>query len=215
MPRTKSNAALLACRRELKISEPFEYTMLPAYDKAEDNSYMYMLKTLTDYVAPNSLIDQMNDPRSVTKVFGRLFDRYYPARAWLNAAKDSHEVFILLRDFREMVLSQLLSVHFGFTKKTEKEPTEIMISSTQFYTVTYSVITFLRFYPLNGKVVTYETLPVEFFDRSQVTLEEQNSMDKLHLVKNLDEVERNIDIVMAYFRQEWKDVTGLDIYTHP
>jgi hypothetical protein len=212
MPRTKSTATMLACKRDIKVNEPFDHAKSPHYNKADDTSYMYMLKTLTDYTLPNDMIEQMNHPNSVTKVFGHYMDRCYSGRSWLESARETHEVFILLRDFRETVLSEILALNLGFTKQSEKEEKEFIVNNIRYYGVTNTVSNFLRFFPKNGKIVTYETLPEDTFDRSRVTLEEQHSMKKLHLIKNLDEVEKNIHIIMSYYRTEWKDVTGLDIY---
>lgn len=206
---------MLACKRNIKVNEPFDHAKMPHYNKADDTSYMYMLKTLTDYTPPASLIEQMNHPNSVTKVFAHYIDRCYAGQQWFNSARDTHEIFILMRDFRETVLSEILALHLGFTKQTEKDEQEFVVSNLRYYGVTSTVSSFLRFFPKNGTLVTYETLPGELFDKSQVQSEEQHSMNKLHLIKNLDEVEKNIDTIMSYYRTEWKDITGLDIYDAP
>lgn len=215
MPRTRSTAAMLACKRNIKVNEPFDHAKMPHYNKADDTSYMYMLKTLTDYTPPASLIEQMNHPNSVTKVFSHYIDRCYSGRIWFESAVNTHETFILLRDFRETVLSEILALNLGFTKQSEKEEKEFVVNNMRYYGVTSTVNSFLRYFPKNGKIVTYETLPDDLFDKSQVQSQEQHSMKRLHLIQNLDEVEKNIDTIMSYYRQEWKDITGLDIYDAP
>ena len=211
MPRTRSNAALQACRRELKLNEPFDVYNLPNHNPS-DNGYLSRFRTLTEYDQWNSLEHQMNQPNSVVKIFGHSLLFYYNAREWLNKAETTHEIFILIRSPREMILSELLAQHFGYTKDTEIDSKEIIIKDNQFYAIQTIFDSFLRFYPFSGKLVTFDTLPSEYFDKDQIRLQEQHSANKIEFVKNIDQVYRNIDLMLSYYQAEWKDVTGLDIF---
>ena len=215
MPRTRSTAAMQACKRTVKLNEPFAFHHTPHFDPNNTTS-LSRVRTLVDYEQSeewNLLLKEMNLPDTVVKIFGRDLVNYYDARAWFNEAHTTHEIFILMRDPRETILSILLAQRFGHWVGVEKEIKEIIIDDREFYNVDSIFSSFLRFYPKSSRLVTFETLPEEFFDMSQISLEEQNSMSRLHLIKNLDEVEKNVDTMLRYFEAEWKDVTGLNIHT--
>jgi hypothetical protein len=79
--------------------------------------------------------------------------------------------------------------------------------------VSLAIENFLRFYPVNGKVVTFETLPEEFFDYSTIGLESQNSQEtKMPYVTNPDFVEDQIYKILTYYSQEWYEKIGTDIF---
>ena len=215
MPRTRSTAAMQACKRTVKLNEPFAFHHTPNFDLNNMES-LSRVRTLVDYEQSeewNLLLKEMNLPDAVVKIFGRDLVNYYNARAWFNEVHTTHEIFTLIRNPRETILSILLAQRFGHWVGSEKEIKEITISDREFDNVDSIFSSFLRFYPKSSRLVTFETLPEEFFDKSQITLKEQNSMSRLHLIKNLNRVEKNIDTILRYFAKEWKDVTGLDIHT--
>lgn len=197
MPRTRSTAAMQACKRAVKLNEPF----------ARHNAVNYHS---TQW---NLILEEMNRPDAVVKIFGRDLAQNYNAREWFNKATTSHEIFNLIRNPRETIFSLLIAQHLGFWKGDEKKLNEIIIDENEFSNIEFVFESFLQFYPKSGRLVTFESLPEEFFDMSQISLEEQNSMSRLHLIKNLDEVEKNVDTMLRYFEAEWKDVTGLNIHT--
>jgi hypothetical protein len=214
MPRTRSTAAMQACKRAVKLNEPFAFHHTPHFDP-NNMASLSRVRTLVDYEQSeewNLLLKEMNLPDTVVKIFGRDLVNYYDARAWFNEAHTTHEIFTLMRDPRETILSILLAQRFGHWVGVEKEIKEIIIDDREFDNVDSIFSSFLRFYPKSSRLVTFENLPEEFFDRSQITLKEQHSMSRLHLIKNLNRVEKNIDSILRYFAKEWKDVTGLDIH---
>ena len=211
MPRTRSNATLQACKREIRLNEPFDVYNLPNYDPL-DQGYLSRFRTLVAYDQWQFLADQMNRSNTAVKIFGHSLLFCYNARAWLNEASTTHEIFTLVRSPREVILSELLASHFGYTKESEKETKEIVISDNQFYTIQTIFDSFLRFYPCSGKLVTFDTLPPEYFDKGKIQLQEQHSSNKIQFVKNIDQVYRNVDLMLTYYQVEWKDKTGLDIF---
>jgi hypothetical protein len=215
MPRTRSTAAMQACRRPVKVNEPFAFHNTPNYDehKMDVLSRIRALNDFREFGNWHAVLGEMNRSDAVVKIFGRDLVQYHDARAWFEAAKTSHEIFTLIRNPREIILSSLLAQYFGYWKGVEKEAKEILIYDSEFANVEFIFESFLRFYPKSSRLVTFETLPEEFFDKSQIHLEEQNSMSRLNLIKNLDRVEKNIDTILQYFEKQWKEVTGLDIHT--
>jgi hypothetical protein len=211
MPRTKSTAVLQACKRSVKLNEPFDVYNLPNYNKDTDG-YLYRVRSLVEYDQWDSLLTKLNQKDTAVKIFGHSLMFYYNARAWFDAAMQTHEIFTLIRNPKEMILSELIAFHFGHTKDSETENREITISDYQFYTVQSVISSFLRFYPSTGKLVTFDTLPTECFDKTQIQIQEQHSGNKTHFIKNIDEVHRNIDLMLSYYQAEWKDKTGLDIH---
>lgn len=210
MSRTKGTATLEASKRTYKNNEPFEAYNLSTF--VEPFSYMNMIKTIDSYDNWDGLFQKLNVSDSATKIFGHGLQYCYPARSWFSMAQQTHETFILVRNVREMIISELLAPHFGFNKTFEKENTLVTINENQFTNVSQIILCFLRFYPSNGQLVTFETLPSDYFDKSMISCQEQDSQAKVNLISNFAEVETNINAVMSFHAAEWKEKTGLDIF---
>ena len=72
---------------------------------------------------------------------------------------------------------------------------------------------FLKYIPKNSKVVTFETLPEEFFDYSKVKHVDQHSIQtKKQYVKNLEFVEQEIQYMLNVYENEWKLKLGDSIF---
>ena len=214
MPRTRSTAAMQACKRTMKLNEPFSFHNTPDYNE-NAMGCLTRIRTLTNYEQSehwSQLLDKMNHPDAVVKIFGTHLARYYSAREWFDEANTSHEIFTLIRNPRETVFSILLAKQFGHWKGVEKDVKEITIHDSQFCNVEFVFESFLRFYPKSSRLVTFETLPEDFFDKSQIYHEQQHSMSRINLIQNLDRVEKNIDTILQYFEKQWKDVTGMNIH---
>ena len=203
-----------ACKRTVKLNEPFAVFNTPNYNENHIGC-LSRIRVLNDYAQSkewNLILEEMNRPDAVVKIFGRDLAQYYNARAWFNEANASHEIFTLIRNPRETILSILLAQHFGYWTGAETRVRELIIHDQEFCNIEFVFSSFLRFYPKWSRVVTFETLPEEFFDKSQIWHEDQHSMSRLSLIKNLDRVEKNIDTMLHYFEKEWNDVTGLNIH---
>jgi hypothetical protein len=215
MPRTRSTAAMQACKRPVKVNEPFAFHNTPTYNE-NDLGCLSRIRSLIDYEQSekwNQVFEEMKQPDTVVKIFGWELLHYYNARDWFKDADTSYEIFTLIRNPRETILSSLLAQHFGHWTGAETRVRELIIHDQEFCNIETAFSSFLRFYPKSSRLITFENLPEEFFDKSQIWHENQHSMRRLHLIKNLDEVEKNIDTILRYFEKEWKDVTGLDIHT--
>ena len=211
MPRTKGNATLEACKRTHKFNEPFEVNNLPNLVGPLD-SYINVVKTLVEYDGQDDLFNKLNTPDSACKIFGHGLTYYYPARSWFSMAQQTHDVFILVRNVREMIISELLAPHFGYTRSSSKEDRPIEIKEQQFALASQIIFGFLRFYPANGRLITFETLPTDYFDKSLIVTENQYSQSKFDLITNSKEVQDNIQAIMAFHDDEWKEKTGFSIF---
>ena len=134
MPRTRSTAAMQACKRTVKLNEPFAVFNTPNYNE-NHMGCLSRIRILNDYAQSNQwnlVLEEMNRPDAVVKIFGRDLAQYYNARAWFNEANTSHEIFTLIRNPRETILSILLAQHFGHWKGDEKVVEEIIIDDQEF-----------------------------------------------------------------------------------
>lgn len=214
MPRTRSSATLQACKRTNKINEPFAVRNVPNYNLNKNNKHNFDEQELK-LNWWNMLAGRMNQPDTAVKIFGQHLTNYANSMVWFEQTKTTHEIFTLIRNPREMILSYLLAFHLGYTKSQEIEDKQVTITDIQFSLMRNMFNCFLKFYPSSGVLVTFETLPEEFFDKTQINFEEQHSMSKLHLIKNMNEVEANIDSMLCDFKEDWKHVTGVDINSIP
>ena len=234
MRRCRSTATMMAARHSVKLNEPFDpfakiggdWTpsdggrlsrppragLLGPYDTIVDQRH----DILTNYVSEwETICRQMNADDTVVKFFGSSIANWAPARYWFNNVQkaDSHEIFILLRNNRDRIWSHILANKFGYVKKNETSPYKVEFSHRELQQVSMSIENFLRFYPVNGKVVTFETLPEEFFDYSTIGLEPQNAQEtKMPHVTNPDFVEDQIYKILTYYSQEWYEKIGTDIF---
>ena len=213
MPRSKSTAALEAARREILLNEPFSANALIK----EDLSIMDRFEFMLNYPSWYQIQNNMDQPNTATKFFGSCIHQMPKAKEWFSEIDNanSHEIFCLIRSPKETILSHLLAMFFGFHKGEEKENFEIEIDDKQLISIhEFSIGTFLRYYPLNGKTVTFETLPSEHFDYDKIHLETQNSISKRQdYVKNFEDLKRKINLLLKYHEKEWYEKTGTDIYS--
>lgn len=218
MRRCRSTAVLEAAKRSHKINEPFDPfakisgDLLGSYDTIVDQRHDILVNHVSEW---ETICRQMNADDTVVKFFGSSIANWAPARYWFNNVQkaDSHEIFILLRNNRDRIWSHVLANKFGYVKKNEISPYKVEFSHRELQQVSMSIENFLRFYPVNGKVVTFETLPEEFFDYSTTGLEPQNAQEtKMPYVTNPDFVEDQIHKILTYYSQEWYEKIGTDIF---
>lgn len=225
MPRTKSSAVLEACLKKNKISEPFNeynlfdinfsnldvenYIKLEMYEKEIKKihnlypSYLKKIKKKNTQI----LFEKLNDKETASKIFGINLTDFLPGRKWFQNADEfqTHEIFVLTRDLKEQMFSFLLAPIFGYNYKNTVEPYDVEIKEDSFYFLRKNIDEFLRFFPKNGKLITFEELPDLFFDKKNIKIKEQNSLEKLKYIKNLKKCEKHIDDLVLYFKDEWKE----------
>ena len=216
MPRTKGTAALSAANRNLKLNEPIEIFQL-----ANNNDFTFTsTNTLYETRALNqsydwcSLREQMSHPDTASKFFGSGLQQFYPARSWFHDidTANSHDLYVLIRSPIEVIWSFVIALHCGFSLSTETNAGDIQITDFDIYKADLMIDNFLRFYPKNGKLVTFDTLPRENFSYTSITMGEQHSIFKKESVINRDYVDKNIELILKFYQREWEDKTGTDIF---
>jgi len=122
MQRTRSSAVLYSCIRTQRLYEPFGIdTIFDGHWRAHS-----LFPTFNKYVSDldwTSLIEKMNDPNSVTKIFGYHIWKSKNGRKWFESAiKDNtHDIFVLERDWMEIGLSSCLARITGYDIDHEKK----------------------------------------------------------------------------------------------
>ena len=216
MGRSRSTATLHAAKRANRMNEPFEiYTLGRGEDITGESDIIdirYEMMTAPEW--PN-ILTQLNDSDTAVKFFGTSLNNFQYARDWFTQVQqnESHEIFILIRNPKDVIWSLLFASRFGWNKTTEKEYKEVTFNEKDFVVPDLGIDQFLRFYPGYGKVVTFETLPEEFFDYSTVVVQSQDSQKtKMQYVTNPDFVEDKIHKILAFHKHEWYEKTGTDIF---
>lgn len=213
LPRSRSTAALQACRRNTQFNEPFDLYMLDNFRK-EPTSLIDTRARILQNTDWQSLKNEMSNGDSVSKFFGTSLVNFPPAQKWFHEADQSktHDIFVLLRSPREIVWSFVLALKFGFDSLSEIPAYNEMISEHDLLKADVAIDSFLRFYPTNGVATTFDDLPEEYFDYSKIMHKEQNSMEKKRFVQNLEETERKIDLLLEFRKDQWYEKTNTDIF---
>lgn len=220
MPRAKSTATLYACKRTNLYDEPFSWHRLfsdlsPISYPVPISTLIEVKKRVAEYDKWEEIFQKINDPDSAVKIFGSNLRDMPRSKHWFNdcVSNNTHDVFVLLRSPKEILLSLVLALNFGFHKVAETEDREIEVDDGLIYWTDTLLNDFLTYYPDSGKVIYFDSLPKEYFDYSKIQMEAQNSLTRrLHCVKNLDEVNEKIDIILKFHSNEWKEKTGTDIF---
>lgn len=211
MGRSRSTAVLQACRRTNQLNEPFDVYSIVGHDFT---SLIEARTELANKIDWDNIQSQMSNPDSASKFFGTSLALFPPSQRWFVEAEKTHEVFILLRNVRDVVWSLLLANKFGFHKSSEIELYNTFIDDSDLFVADNAIDQFLRFYPSTGKVITFDNLPEEHFDYSKITQPNQHSQErKLQFIQNKDEVERKIDLILDFRSLHWKEKTNTDIFS--
>jgi hypothetical protein len=222
MPRTRSSAVLESCLRNTRIFEPFNPEILfgtPSFpDEIFENSVQLnrSVKIRLDHAYPqyainlepeylNHMFSQLNAEDTACKIISDSLGDFLPARHWFMNAdlNNTHDIFVLVRDLREQMLSFLLAMNFGYFKSTEIQPSPVVIHSSAIFQLRRTLDAFLRFFPTNAKLITFESLPDSHFDRSKILIKNQNSLYNLSQISNLEYCEMQIACLLEYYMDEW------------
>lgn len=210
LPRSHSTAALQACRKPVLLNEPFDHVTL--YGQNATEAFSFTAK-YNNEIIPSvwpKILSQLNDKNSASKFFGHSLYFFLPARKWFQACdiNKTHDIFILTRNLREQIFSYLLAKYFGYSKSLEKVIQPITIRDFDIFLATFYIDCFLRFYPQNGKIITFDKIPETHFDRNRITLQPQHSLNKLSYITNLDFVQDQVNNIIMYYRDEWVEKIG-------
>lgn len=225
MARTRSTAALESCYRTTKVFEPFNpYNLfnIPAYNKnlskleqIEEmlkirNNVFSLYQTYIKKVNKeqlNLLFNKLNEFSTVSKVIASDLEHFLPGRKWFYDAdhNQTHEIIVLVRNRRDTLYSQLLADYFGYFKNVEVEPYNIIVKEDDFVKLRTSLDNFLRFFPTNYKIYDFYNLPKDLFNINAISIQEQVTFKKLKYIKNLEFCEEQIQNLIEYYDELWKE----------
>ena len=211
LPRTRSSPILYSCKREIKLFEPFGSRHIYR-EKSNDQAWNFRAELNNDFVSSGKwkdMITKMNSINTITKIL--CIDIFYfsPARKWFkdSVMNQTHDVFIIERENREeILLSYIMAIMFGFHKNSEVESYEFTADDSILSHLHNIIDYYLRFYPKQGKIITFENLPESHFDKSLNTSSyaiDQNSSSKYKYIQNLDELRGHIKHILDYYKDEW------------
>jgi hypothetical protein len=209
MPRTRSTVVLECSRRKHHLGEPFSPDVLFSKDALAAillPSQYYSQISVDTWM---ELQNRMDNSDTATKLLPS--DIYYLKHSWkwwkdINEF-NTHDIFVLERDWMEVSLSLMIARMRGYNKKEElfKSPVP-RIHTTHDMSILYDNFDkYLRYYPTVGTVITWEDLPTTHFDKSQIHMQEQNSLEHLYLIENLEWVQDRIREMIEYFNDDWQE----------
>jgi hypothetical protein len=220
LARTKSSAVLQAAKREVLLHEPFDpWSVFKNYHELENSPNFTRIEInnqLLNTIDWQDLKSKMSSNNTAIKFFGAGLHHYYPAQKWFKnvTENDTHEIFVLLRNLEDTLWSHILALKFGHTKNsTQVKPYKFTATEPQMFSANLSIERFLDFYPKGKKIITFNALPLEYFDYSKITLKSQKSKDKRFLVTNYEFVNDQIHKILLNHKNRWEDITGTDIFT--
>ena len=216
MPRTKGTAVLSAAKREVKLNEPIEIFQLANINDFQFTSPASIFETKANnqsFSGWEDLKQTMSSANTASKFFGSGLQQFYPARKWFSdlCTENKCDLYILLRNPKDVLWSFVLALHYGFNFSTEIDARPVEVSEFDLYKADLMLDNFLRFYPSIGNVITFETLPKENFDYSLINIKEQNSINKQVYITNKDHVDKRFDLILKFYEKEWEDKTGTNI----
>ncbi len=207
MPRTRSTAMLQACKHPQKLHEPFDnLTLFP-----EGRFDIWQLGKNWQRVVPPSRWDaikfQMNQPGTVSKFFGHSLYYLDSANDWFQEVQDqgTHEIFVIVRDFKEVAWSYFLAFYFGWDSRMQYTPDSVTVHTKCIEMFDFIVQCFIEFLPRNARLISWEHLPGEYFDKSTVQISDQKTNTKLDLVANRDWCEEHIERLQQKYHPVLQD----------
>jgi len=206
MPRSQSTVILQSCKRKTKHNEPFDRWKLFGLDVVSSPLIASYFNNI-DKQYWDAMFDSFNEPNTAVKFFGTSLRFCMPARRWYTQVikNNSHDIFVCVRDLKEVCLSYIISYNFGYIFEDEIEPKPITIGNEYFSSLLLSVDSFLRFFPEGATLVTYDTLPEEYFDKSQHDMKKQNSLNKAKYITNYDFCVEQINHIIKYYQEEYDE----------
>ena len=207
LPRSRSTAIMLASRRPQKLFEPFNYKVALRGATYHFGAESQWWKNW-NLEAWESLKTAMAQPDTVTKFFGSQIHLLPWSQPWWQETRnsDQYEIFVIYRPLREIIQSYILAPHFGYFSVEPYEPEgNVMVGEDAFYGIERDIKTFMYYLPEAGRVISWEHLPEEHFDRTKVYLEDQQSSTKLHRIKNLDYCQTRIDTLVNKYQNQYQD----------
>lgn len=193
LPRTRSSAALQACRRGRVISDITQ-------------SLAQVGGSWTE------LLSRISDANTVTRIRGHDLDMYPELRAfWYSDImdQDRYDLFVIERqDRRAAFISWILAREFGFHSFESVEPYEFAADPATVDNYALQIQAYLNHWPAHGLVVRFESLPQTHFDPFFITMFDQRSHEKYVYISNLDWLRTRVDEILLEYRTPWDQRIG-------
>lgn len=201
LPRTRSTAALQACNRIHKYNEPFDLETLFSKNNLNIKSELYNSVSAESW---RQLFSKLDDKNSVSKFFGNSLYHCLPARQWWEKIQDndSHDIFVLTRNLEEVFLSNVIARQINTYVKSDVVVPSFVVSKIEFYVMELLLDSFLRFMPQKRKMITFETLPTNYFDKSRISHINQESSKEYCKILNYDETVFKIKEIIRYYQHD-------------
>jgi hypothetical protein len=199
MPRAKGTISLQQCVKKIHLNEPFAHPYYTTFSTAQ-----WQL-----------LVENMNNEDSCSKIHAYNLYNYRPSVEWYKSVLGiaSHEIFVIeRRDRLNQLLSGILALHHGYTSSSMKRIDKITIDETLIDRAYFIIEQHLKYYPTYGKVVSFETLPTEFFNKELKTgLEDQKSYLRHNCIINIEWCKDALGIVLDFYKKDWDNkILSLD-----
>jgi hypothetical protein len=208
LPRSRSTAVLYSCKSKIKLNEPFGLTHIHE-NKTQSDSWLYRSELNTNFINSgqwDNIIDTMNCNDTVTKVLSSDLYNFPPSRTWFENSieNQTHEVFIVEREDREeSLISYIIAGYFGWHKSTQVDPYKFTAKINILPQLNSLVDSYLRFYPKRGRIITFNNLPENHFDKKLNHTENQESVSKYEYFENIDEFRIHIKYILDLYKDEW------------
>jgi len=218
MPRAKATAALTAARRIHQFDEPFRVDdeFLPRL--SEFNARWLIDKDRVIYEW-QPFLKRLALPETAVKIHGREL-RLPIAKFWYNRVltTQSHHIFVIERKNRlEIALSYMVaSVHGCFENEfpSSIKTAVIHVTDDDIFNFKRHVTQYLDNFPTYGTVITFESLPTEFFDISKIRVANQKSAERYFKIDNLeyciDQIKKLLDSVNSEWDAKLRALTTID-----
>jgi hypothetical protein len=200
MPRSRGTAVLQACKRSNDLHEAWNPR------KFMSNQAVPPLHQSIDHMVTQQQIDAVlcliNQPDTKVKIMGQQLARLEAAQTWWDHSQSAmiHDIWILERDYAQSLHSWLLAEHLGYFLETQGHDRTIVATELHVSQVRLLLHNHVRFYPRHGIRITWDALPTHEFDKSQIVMGEQHSLDRLQLIQNFDWWQDQIDSLLAEWR---------------
>jgi hypothetical protein len=210
---------MLSCKRTAKYNELFHI------DRLGDNQHLaawnsqYPRKPATfDSLVNSAILDDIEIDAmradACWKCFGyQIEDCERYTEIWdCIQTQQSHDIFLLERDRREIFLSLIMAEQFGYDSDHETAYHDFTVSPDKLDWYDHLVQMHIKHMPRSARLITWPYLPESHFDINLNTRKDQHSKDKLHHCRNLAQVTDWIDQLLAQHSVAWDLAIANTVY---
>lgn len=207
MPRSRSSAILSSAKSENKIFEPFNFHRIQ--NLTNTATLEQTKKAVTDFYYRENILPLLPMDNTAIKMLAIECYFFDEAKKFLSEIQNnqSHEIFIIVRDLREALWSQLISTVHGsfYSEESTSENKQYMIAAQECYSMFSQIKTFLDNLPKYGHLISWDHLPSKYFDKNLNKVKNQHSQDKKNTIINLDFCDQAVESVIKIYQSQWED----------